>query len=127
MPRPLLLMAAMLIGVPALAQQLPVVPLRSPKDQVWRFLLTNQSGQVIVSALAQMTDGKKRVLTYSPLPRKEARWIVVPKQECLDSLVVHLNDGETLRADHMNDCTAGKIVVGPARVVVVSSQALPGR
>jgi hypothetical protein len=59
-----------------------------------------------------MTDGKNRVLSYAPVQPNQARKIVVPRQECLDSMMVSLNNGRTLRADHMNDCTATQIVVG---------------
>lgn len=122
MMRLVLPVGLMLIAAPALAQQLPVAPLGSPGQQMRRFLLTNQSGQVIVSAEARMTDGKKRVLTYAPLPRNQARWIVVPRQECLDSMVVHLNNGLTQHADHLNDCKAAKIVVEQTRIVIPANQ-----
>jgi len=121
MPRPLLLLGLVLVSAPALAQQFPAAPLRSPGEQMRSFSLTNQSGQVITSAQAQMTDGKKRVLTYAPIQRNQAREIVVPRQECLDQVVVHLNNGQTLHADHMNDCKATKIVVGQAGIGMQSN------
>ena len=76
------------------------------------FSLKNESGQVLTSAQAHMTDGKNRVLTYASVQPNQAREIVVPRQECLDSLVVQLNNGRTLRAGHLNDCKATQIVVG---------------
>ncbi|HUB13996.1 MAG TPA: hypothetical protein VMB34_18750 [Acetobacteraceae bacterium] len=106
----------MLAGGSALAQQLPAAPLGSPGQQMRSLSLTNQSGQVITSAEAQMTDGRKRVLTYAPIERNQARAIVVPRQECLDSVEVHLNNGQTLRASHLHDCKATKIVVGTAGI-----------
>ncbi|HUB45998.1 MAG TPA: hypothetical protein VMB73_13510 [Acetobacteraceae bacterium] len=122
MIRVVLPVCLVLIAAPALAQQLPVAPLGSPGEQMRRFLLANQSGQTIVSAEAWMTDGEKRVLTYAPIPRNQARWIVIPRQECLDSMVVKLDNGLTQRAKHMNNCKAIKIVVGQARIVITPNQ-----
>ncbi|HTW69098.1 MAG TPA: hypothetical protein VME47_04350 [Acetobacteraceae bacterium] len=121
MPRTLLMIALVLSAAPALAQQFPAAPVRSPGQPVRSFSLTNQSGQVIVSAQAKMSDGKQRVLTYAPIQRNQAREIVVPRQECLDSMAVHLNDGQTLRAVHMNDCNGTKIIVGPTGIRIASN------
>ena len=112
MLRPLIVTAVMLIAAPALAQRFPAAPLRTPGEQVRSFALTNRSGDVIVSVEAKMTDGTRRVLTYAPIQRNEVREIVVPRQECLDSMAVHLNNGKTLRAVHMKDCKATRITVG---------------
>ncbi|MGA3401928.1 MAG: hypothetical protein ABSC95_22160 [Acetobacteraceae bacterium] len=112
MVRLLPLVCLVLTAGPALAQQFPTAPLRSPKEQMRSFSLKNESGQVVTSAQAHMTDGKNRVLSYAPVQPNQARKIVVPRQECLDSMMVSLNNGRTLRADHMNDCTATQIVVG---------------
>ena len=106
---------------PDVAQQFPAAPLRTPGEQMRSFSLTNESGQVVTSAQAHMTDGKDRVLTYEPIQRNQAREIVVPRQECLDSVVVHLNNGRTLRAEHMNDCKATKIVVGKTGIGIASN------
>ncbi len=100
----------------AQAQQFPAAPVRTPGEQMRSFLLKNESGEVLTSAQAHMTDGQNRVLTYEPVQPNQAREIVVPRKECLDSLAIHLNNGRTLRADHMNDCKATQIVVGDAGV-----------
>ncbi|HUN42675.1 MAG TPA: hypothetical protein VMU81_20460 [Acetobacteraceae bacterium] len=121
MSRPLLPIALVLLATPALAQQLPAAPLRAP-GAMRSFSLTNRSGEVIVSAEAKMTNGKQRVLTYAPIQRNQAREIVVPRQECLDSVAVHLNNGQTLRAAHMNDCKATKIIVGRTGIGVASNE-----
>lgn len=116
MSRLILLTAVLLCATPTLAQQFPAAPLRSAGEQMRSFSMTNQSGQVVTSAVAHMTDGKTRVLTYAPVQPNQAREIVVPRNECLDSLTVHLNDGRTLNAAHMNDCKATKILVGAAGI-----------
>ncbi len=121
MLRTLPLAALLLAASPTLAQQFPAAPLRTPGQQMRSFSLTNESGQVVTSAQAHMTDGKDRVLTYEPIQRNQAREIVVPRQECLDSVVVHLNNGQTLRAGHMNDCKATKIVVGKTGIGIASN------
>jgi hypothetical protein len=120
MLRPVLLLCLTLAAIPALAQEFPAAPLRSPGEQMRSFSLTNESGQVVTSAQAHMTDGKNRVLTYAPVQPNHAREIVVPREECLGSLAVHLNNGRTLRADHMNDCKATQILVGEAGLGVRS-------
>ncbi len=101
---------------PALAQQFPAAPLRAPGEQMRSFSLKNESKDVVTSAQAHMTDGKDRVLTYAPVQPNETKEIVVPRAECLDSVAVHLNNGHTLRADHMNDCKAAQVVVGDAGI-----------
>lgn len=101
-----------LSAVPALAQQHPAAPLTPSAAQMRSFSMKNQSGEVITSAEARMTDGKTRVLTYAPVQPNEAREIVVPRQECLAALTVHLNNGKTLRAGHLRDCKETKIFVG---------------
>jgi hypothetical protein len=111
----------LLAATPALAQQFPAAPLRSKGEQVRAFSLKNESGQVVTSAQAHMTDGKRRVLTYEPVQPNEAREIVVPRNECIDAVTVQLNDGRTLRANHMNDCKETKIVVGKAGIDVQSN------
>lgn len=121
MLRPSLLLLLTLAAVPALAQQFPAAPLRSPGEQMRSFSLKNESGQVVTSAQAHMTDGKNRVLTYASLQPNQAREIVVPRRECLDSLAVQLNNGRTLRAGHLNDCNATQIVVGEAGLGVQSN------
>jgi hypothetical protein len=110
-----------LVAAPAFAQQFPAAPLQSPGEQVRTFWFKNESGQVIMSVQAHMTDGKNRVLTYAPVEPTQAREIVVPREECIDSMAVHLNNGRTLRADHMNDCKATQIVVGEAGIGVQSN------
>jgi hypothetical protein len=121
MPRVLLLTCVLLAAGPALAQQFPAAPLRSPGEQMRSFSLKNESHQAVTSAQAHMTDGQNRVLTYEPVQPNQAREIVVPRKECLDAVIVHLNDGRTLRADHMNDCKATQIVVGDAGIGMQSN------
>jgi len=121
MPRPLLVLGLALLAAPALAQQFPAAPLRTPGEPMRAFSLTNRSGQVITSAQARMSDGKQRVLTYAPIQRDQAREIVVPRRECLNAMIVHLNNGQTLHADHMNDCDAARIIVGRAGIGVASN------
>jgi hypothetical protein len=118
----LLFSGFLLVGtVPALAQQFPAAPLRSQGEQMRSFSLKNESGQVITSAQAHMTNGKNRVLTYEPVQPNQAREIVVPRNECLDSLTIHLNDGRTFHADHMNDCKETKILVGNRGIGLASN------
>jgi hypothetical protein len=112
----LLLVCLTLAAGPALAQQYPAAPLRSPGEQMRSFSLKNESGQVVTSAQAHMTDGKNRVLTYEPVQPNQAREIVVPRKECLDSIAVQLNNGRTLRANHMKSCKETQIVVGDAGI-----------
>jgi len=119
--RTLLLPCLTLAAVPAFAQQFPAAPLRSPGEQMRSFLLRNESGQLVTSAQAHMTDGKNRVLTYAPVQPNQAREIVVPREECLDSVAVQLNNGRMLRVDHMNDCKGTQILVGEAGLGVQTS------
>jgi hypothetical protein len=121
MSRFLLLVCFTLVSAPALAQQHPAAPLRSPGEQMRSFSLTNRSGDVITAAEAKMTDGKRRVLTYAPVQPNQAREIVVPRQECLASLTVRLNNGRTLRAAHLDDCKATQIVVGTQGIGIGSN------
>ena len=106
---------------PAFAQQRPAAPLTPNGEQMRAFSLRNQSHQPITSAEAHMTDGKDRVLTYAPVQPNQARQIVVPRQECVDSVTVHLNIGKTLHADHLQDCRATQIMVGDAGIGVQSN------
>lgn len=121
MNRLLPLVCLSLATVPALAQQLPIPPLRSPGEQMRSFLLANWSGQVITAAEANMTDGKHRVLIYAPLQPGHAQRIVLPRKECLDSVVVYLNDGQSLRANHMDDCKDTPIEVARGKISLASN------
>ena len=114
--RLLVVVGLVLVSGPALEQQYPAAPLRSPGEQMRSSSLKNESREVVTSAEAHMTDGKDRVLTYAPVQPSRAKEIMVPWAECLDSVAVQLNNGRTLRADHMNDCKATQIVVGDAGI-----------
>lgn len=118
MVRLLLVCCLALAAAPAAAQQFSAAPLVPKGEQVRSFVLRNQSGAAITSVLAQMTDGKKRVLTYEPVEPNQARRIVVPRNECLDVVTVRLTTGKTLRAADLNDCGAAPIVVGEAAIAV---------
>lgn len=121
MLRPLPFACMVLLAGPALAQQFPAAPLRSKGEQMRSFSMKNQSGQVITSAEAHMTDGKTRVLTYAPVQPNEAREIVVPRQECLAGLTVHLNNGKILHATKLNDCKSTKVFVGAQGIGIGSN------
>jgi hypothetical protein len=96
-------------------------------DQHTRAIfLRNLCGQPMVSALARTTDGQTRVLTYEPVQPGQGRWIVLPRQQCLESVTVHLNNGRVLQADRLNECRPAAIVVSDGGIALRSS-AQPGR
>jgi len=121
MPRPLLLAGFLLLATPAMAQLHPSAPLGPSGQQVRSFSLKNMSHQAIVFARAKMTDGKTRALTYSPVEPGEAREIVVPRKECLAEVTVHLNDGRSLKAPHLDDCRSNQLIVGDKGIDVLSA------
>ena len=105
-------------SAPALAQPMPPGPAPA---QSRAFSLKNMTGQVITSAQARTTDGNTRVLSHEPLQPNESRQIIVPRNACLDSVIVHLNDGRTLKAENMDDCRSNQLVVGEQGINVLSS------
>lgn len=121
MPRLPLLAVLLLFAGPAMAQKYPAAPLSPSGEQSRSFSLRNMSHQPIVFARATMTDGKSRPLTYSPIEPGEAREVVVPRKACLASVLVQLNDGQTLKARHLNDCRSNQLIVGDHGIDVLSA------
>jgi hypothetical protein len=97
-----------------------------PDQQSHASSLLNLCSQPMVSAVARTSDGQTRVLTHEPVQPGQGRWITLPRQQCLVSVTVHLNDGRVLKADRLKECRAAEIVVSDGGIELRSS-APPGR
>jgi hypothetical protein len=116
-----LLAVLLLAAAPAWAQQYPAAPLSPNGEQARAFSLKNMSHQPVVSARAFMTDGQTRVLTHSPIEPGQAREVVVPRKDCLKAVSVQLNNGRSLKADHLNDCRSNLLIVGDNGIDVMGA------
>lgn len=116
-----LLAALLLAAAPAWAQQYPAAPLSPNGEQARAFSLKNMAHDPVVSARATMTDGQTRVLTHEPIQPGQARQVVVPRKDCLAKVSVQLNNGRTLKAEHLNDCRSNLLIVGDKGIDVMGA------
>ena len=90
------------------------------------FTLRNLSGKTITAAHAHLTnDATDLIASQTPLRSQQARPFGARGKACLDSVSVTFRDGQTLNADHLNDCEAQTVVVRADKITLASS-ARPG-
>ena len=99
----------------------------APADSNIRgFTLRNLSGKTITAAHAHLTnDATDLIATQSPLRSQQARPFGARGKACLDSVSVTFRDGQTLNADHLNDCETQTVVVRADKITLATS-ARPG-
>ena len=117
--------ACMFASGPTWSQTYPAAPLGPSGEQARSISLQNLSSATVTEASATMTDGKTHALSQGPVRPRQAREIVVPRDECLADVNVRLDNGRSLNSRPGHDCRATRIVVSDNGVQFISS-AVPG-
>lgn len=121
-----LLAASILILSPALAQEKDATQSydrsKPGSSNIRNYTLRNTANETIKEARVQLTDNSTRNLTETgPITKNHAQTFAVPGGGCVTAVHVTFENGRSLDAQGITDCTAQTLVVDDGRILAQGS------
>ena len=118
-----LAVAALLIAIPAAAQQQGAgTGGKEGQQNLQSFIVRNDAQKVISEVWLGSTNGGKELFsTKEQIRPNHTVNVRVGRGECLDQVRVRFEDGSDLRAENLNECKLTRISVNGDKIALQSS------
>ena len=91
-------------------------------SQLRNYTLKNTANETITEAQVRLTDNSTRTLTETgPITKNHAQTFAAPGEACVTAVHVKFQNGRSLDAQGITDCTAQTLVVDDGRILAQGS------